>query len=101
MTEERTSQREVVLTPHIDRLLSSRQYPKTICPSEIPRALTQAELQATGVSEWRELMPDVRQILWDMCQEGKVEILQKGLPLADGIGLGDTKGPIRARRTQS
>ncbi len=87
-----------VLRPHIDRLLSSRDYPKTICPSEVPRALTAAEIKACGAADWRGLMPAVRDILWNMREKGDVEILQKGLLVPQGIELVDVKGPIRARK---
>lgn len=87
-----------VLRPHVDRLLSSREYPKTICPSEVPRALTAAELRACGASDWRSLMPAVRNILWSMREKGEVEIMQKGSLLPQGIELGDVNGPIRARK---
>ena len=87
-----------VLRPHIDRLLSSRDYPKTICPSEVPRALTAAEIKACGASDWRGLMPAVRDILWNMREKGDVEILQKGSLVPQGIELVDVKGPIRARK---
>lgn len=89
------------LMPHIDRLLSSREYPKTICPSEIPRALTAAELKACGASDWRSLMPAVRDILWSMREKGKVEILQRGSLLPQDIDLSDVSGPIRARKVSS
>ena len=90
-----------VLKPHIDRLLSSRPYPKTICPSEVPRALTAAELKACGASDWRSLMPAVRGILWSLRENGEVVILQKGSLVPPGIDLGDIKGPIRARKVFS
>lgn len=87
-----------VLLPHVERLLSSREYPKTICPSEVPRALTAAEVKSTGSSTWRELMPEVRQILWAMRHRGEVEILQKGSLIPEEVRLEDLKGPIRARK---
>ena len=90
-----------ILRPHIDHLLSSRDYPKTICPSEVPRALTAAELKACGTSDWRSLMPAVRDILWNMREKGEVEILQKGSVLPQSIESGDVKGPIRARKVSS
>ena len=90
-----------VLVPHIDRLLSSRGYPKTICPSEVARALTAAELKACDATDWRSLMPSVRDILWSMREKGEVEILQKGALLPQGIELGEVKGPIRARKVSS
>ena len=89
---------KALILPHVQRLLSSREYPKTICPSEVPRALTGSELKAAGVSDWRALMPEVREILWEMRQRGEVEILQKGLPMTNILALEDIKGPIRARR---
>ncbi len=90
---------EETLMPVIDRLLSSRDYPKTICPSEVPRALTASQLKDLGASDWRDLMPQVRELLWEMRQRGQVEILQKGSPLPSDIELKDLRGPIRARRT--
>lgn len=87
-----------ILRPHIDRLLSCRDYPKTICPSEIPRALTPAELKACGTSDWRSLMPAVRHILWNMREKGEVEILQKGSLVPQDSEPAEIKGPIRARR---
>ncbi|KAK4692630.1 hypothetical protein P7C71_g4607, partial [Lecanoromycetidae sp. Uapishka_2] len=93
--------RKDTLVPIVERLLSSRDYPKTICPSEVPRALTADQLKQLGVSEWRELMSEVRELLWDMRQRGQVEILQKNSPVPDGIELKDVRGPIRARRIQN
>lgn len=89
-----------ILLPHLNRLLSSRDYPKTICPSEVSRALTAAELEALSVRAWRDLMPTVRQILWEMRRRGEVQILQGGIPVPDTVELQDIKGPIRARKIQ-
>ena len=99
MAEAEVTGRDV-LGPHLDRLLSSRDYPKTICPSEVPRALTAAELRACGTLDWRSLMPLVREILWDMRERGQVEILQKGSLVPQGIESANIKGPIRARKCQ-
>ena len=88
-----------LLLPHINNLLSSRHYPKTICPSEVARAIRPDDLEDLGIVDWRDLMPDIRQILWSMRERGEVQILQKGIILED-IQLHDIKGPIRARRIQ-
>ena len=88
-----------IILPHLDRLLSSREFPKTICPSEVARAVSAKDLQLSGVSEWRDLMPEVRETLWSMRRRGEVEILQRGAVLAEAIGPQDIKGPIRARKT--
>ncbi len=88
------------LSPHLHRLLLSREYPKTICPSEVPRALTAAELKAIGASDWRDLMPQVRQMVEEMRQRNEVEILQRGEPVPIEVGIGSIKGPIRIRRVK-
>lgn len=87
-----------VLHQHLNRLLETRAYPKTICPSEVPRALAASDLAAMGASSWRELMPDVRKLVWEMRDRDQVEILQHGEALADHVGLEDVKGPIRVRK---
>ncbi len=99
--DSKSTLRDQLLLPHLNRLLSSREYPKTICPSECARALNADELRASGTSNWRDLMPQIREILWDMRQREEVEILQRGVPIADEIGLEDIKGPIRARRLRT
>ena len=89
---------EELIHRHIERLLSIREFPKTICPSEAPRALSNNELEVAGVSDWRVLMPEARKVLWGMRDHGEVEILQGGVPLPDSITVEEVKGPIRARR---
>lgn len=98
---EAESHHSDVLRPHVDRLLASRAYPKTICPSEVPRALTTTELRACSASGWRSLMPAVRHILWNMREDGEVEILQKGSLVPQGTELVNVKGPIRARKVKA
>lgn len=86
------------LESHLNRLLSSREPPKTICPSEAPRSLTSAELQQLGASGWRDLMHESRRIVWEMRDKGEVEILQRGEVLGEDVTMDDVKGPIRVRR---
>lgn len=42
---------------------------RTICPSEVARAMAQ---------DWRGLMPDVRAVADDLVQEGLIVVTQKG-----------------------
>lgn len=58
---------------------------KTTCPSEIARTLFP--------DDWRNHMSEIRDAAIDLQNQGKVIILQKGLP----IGTGPIKGPIRIR----
>ena len=89
---------EAIIEPHLIRLLTTRESPKTICPSEVARALSPAELKSLNTSEWRDLMPAIREILWRMRDRGQVEILQKGTTIPPDMSLEDIRGPIRARR---
>ncbi|MCJ1444859.1 MAG: hypothetical protein MMC23_005362 [Stictis urceolatum] len=89
------------LQSHLDRLLATRPHPKTICPSEVPRALTSTELNNQNASNWRDLMPMVRDLLQSMRERGEVEILQKGSVVSNDIPVQDIKGPIRARKAAS
>lgn len=86
------------MTGHLDRLLHQRQYPKTLCPSEAARALSAAELHESGVDSWRDLMPALRQLAFEMRDQGKIEILQKGHVLPPDQTIERTTGPIRLRQ---
>ena len=85
---------------HMQHLLSSRQPPKTFCPSEVARRLTADELQDLGYGEedWRSAMPEIRRLAFELRAQGEVEVLQKGEVLADDVGLDEVVGPIRLRR---
>jgi hypothetical protein len=88
-----------VLLDHMNRLLSTREYPKTICPSEVARACQSHELALIGVSTWRDLMPIVRELAFERRtpETGDVDVLQGGQVLDDGISLEEIRGPIRLR----
>lgn len=85
---------------HLNCLLSSRDYPKTICPSEVARALSSDELEAVGAKQWRDIMPMIREIAWEMRDQGAIDILQRGQVLDHNVGIADVKGPIRLRRSR-
>ena len=87
-----------VLQSHLQRLLSAREPPKTICPSEAARAVSAQELEDAGAASWRDLMPAARACLGALRDAGAVEILQKGTVLPADRRLEDVRGPIRARR---
>lgn len=58
---------------------------KTICPSEVARALEP--------EEWRELMEKVRETACKMHEAGMIQITQKG----NVVESFNFKGPIRLR----
>ncbi len=84
--------------PHLERLLSTREFPKTICPSEAARALSSDDIKEAGAETWRDFMPTIRSYAFELRDEGLIDILQKGNVLPPSQGLGETKGPIRLRK---
>jgi Protein of unknown function (DUF3253) len=84
--------------PHLNRLLNSRSFPKTICPSEAARALSAAELKESGTDNWRDLMPAIRGLAFEWRDCGILDILQKGQVLPETQALQQTVGPIRLRK---
>lgn len=68
-------------------LLARRDAGKTICPSEVARAL--------DAEDWRALMPSVRDVAVMLAREGAIDITQGGVPLDPDAPL---RGAIRLRR---
>lgn len=66
----------------IARQVAARGAGKTICPSEVARALA---------GEWRVLMPAVRDVAAEMAQRGDLRVTQKGAV----VDARRAKGPIR------
>lgn len=86
------------LQTHLNHLLSTRQPPKTFCPSEVARALSVEELRALGLESWRDAMPDVRRFAFELRARGECEVLQKGEVVVGDEE--DVRGPIRVRRIE-
>lgn len=66
-------------------MATDRGADKTICPSEVARALFDIH--------WRKHMDEVRQAAIALQQEGKVSITQKG----ELVDVNHIKGPIRIK----
>lgn len=62
----------------IVRLVTDRGAAKTVCPSEVARALGGQQPDA-----WRALMKPVRRVAVRLATEGKIAILRKGRPVDD------------------
>ena len=76
-----------VPTQQIERaimcLVEKRGPSKTICPSEVARALRP--------ENWREAMPAIRDVAAQLVDRGKIVATQRGRE----IEIGSAKGPIR------
>jgi hypothetical protein len=87
-----------LISQHLQPLLNKREWPKTICPSEVARALSTPELAQLGAESWRDAMPDIRDVVWEMRENGEVEVLQKGEVIEGSIA--EIHGPIRVRKEE-
>lgn len=81
---------------HLQHFLTTRHPPKTFCPSEVARAFSTQELSDLGFETWRDAMPEVRRLVYELRDAGGCEVLQKG-ELITGAES-DVSGPIRVRR---
>lgn len=84
------------LQTRLQHFLTTRQPPKTFCPSEVARALTVNELGELGCETWRDAMPEVRRLVYGLRDEGGCEVLQKGEVI--DAHESEVSGPIRVRR---
>ena len=68
-------------------LIAQRGEQSSACPSEVARTLLP--------KGWRELMPRVREAALRLCQQGRLDISQKGVSVPK---LDTLRGPIRIRQ---
>ncbi|MEM9146690.1 MAG: DUF3253 domain-containing protein [Pseudomonadota bacterium] len=73
------------IATEILRQVGSRGAGKSICPSEVARALA---------SDWRPLMPRVRAVAGRLANAGKLAVTQQGIAV-DPLGV---RGPVRLSR---
>lgn len=67
----------------IIELVTARGIKKTVCPSEVARALSPRA--------WRDLMPTVRKIGAQLVKEGLILVTQRGTI----VDLSTVRGPVR------
>jgi hypothetical protein len=72
----------------IRQMLDERGPGKTICPSEVARAVG-----GNKRDDWEPLMEPVREVAAQMTREGTLVITQRGEP----VDASTAKGPIRLR----
>lgn len=92
-------QKDIILQ-RLKSLVEKRDWPKTICPSEVARAFSKDELSQLDAEGWRDTMDDVREVVWHLRDGGEVEVLQKGKVLDADVALDNVHGPIRVRAKQ-
>ena len=80
---------EATITAEILRQTAARGPAKSICPSEVARALAGGD-----DGPWRPLMTPVRAAAMALQQAGAIEILRKGKPVPPE----QVRGVIRLRR---
>ena len=93
-------EQKAIVLGHMRTLLGKREWPKTICPSEVARALSREELAQLDMETWRDAMDDIRRLAFELRGDGEVEVLQKGEVLSEAVTADNVHGPIRLRGTQ-
>ena len=73
------------IAEEVMRLCEARGPGKTVCPSEVARALE------AGEAAWRALMPGVREVAVALAREGRIAVYRKGRAIQDP----EAGGPIR------
>ena len=82
MSHDRATLADAIL-----RLCAERGAGKSICPSEVARALA-----GNDEKVWRLLMHPIREVAMALAREGRLVILRKGRPVAAGEPI---RGVIR------
>lgn len=83
------------IAAEILRQVEARGAERSICPSEVARALEGgAGTDGTAAGAWQRLMPPVRQAARDLAREGRIDILRKGKPVDPAV---EPRGVIRLR----
>ena len=72
------------------RLLRRRGPAKSLCPSEVARALGAKDPSEEGEG-WRAWMPDIRQVAGELASAGILRVTQGGKTVA----IASARGPIR------
>lgn len=78
MTSQRKAIETLILT-----LVEQRGPGKTICPSEVARAI--------DPEDWRPLMAAVRAVAASMAADGRVQVTQRG----EVVDINTARGPVR------
>lgn len=82
--QQRLSERfNALIRAKIIELVTARGIKKTVCPSEVARALSPRA--------WRDLMPNVRKIGAQLVKEGLILVTQRGTI----VDLATVRGPVR------
>jgi hypothetical protein len=84
-----TSPEQDAIASEILRQTAARGPDRSICPSEVARALAGGD-----DGPWRPLMGRVRQAAIALAEAGQVEILRKGKP----VPIAEVRGVIRLRQ---
>lgn len=77
------------IAAEILRQTAARGHDKSICPSEVARALGGGEH-----GPWRPLLQSVRDAAFALVRDGRIDVLRKGQPVVDAAAA---RGVIRLR----
>ncbi|KAK4963426.1 hypothetical protein LTR10_001055 [Elasticomyces elasticus] len=91
---------DTALRAHFLALLDNVEPPAVFRPSDVAQLIKQKELDNMGYKEWKEAIPAIRELAFELRALDYCEVLHRGVVLGDDIDLLDVEGPIRIRRVE-
>jgi hypothetical protein len=82
------------------QMLDNTEPPQVFKASEVAQLLTDKQLAALGYEKWRDLIPAIKELAWELRELGYCDILQKGKLLGPDVELMEVEGPVRFRRRE-
>jgi hypothetical protein len=72
--------------------------PASFKASEVAQQLSYNELVALGYESWRDAVPAVIELAFELREEGSCELLKGGQVLGEDVSAYDVGGAVRIRR---
>jgi len=78
--------------------LDHTEPPQVFKASEVAQSLSEKQLTRLGYEGWRDAIPAIRELAWELRELGYCEILFRGRVLGMDVDLYEVEGPVRFRR---
>lgn len=90
--------REQSLRNRFVHFLDHTDPPATFRAAHVAQELTHNELKAMGYEDWKDALPAVVELAFELREAGYLEILKGGKVLGDDVSALDIEGSVRIRR---
>ena len=90
--------RDQALRNRFVHFLDHTDPPETFRAAQVAQELSYNELQAMGYEVWKDALPAVVELAFELREAGYCEILKGGKVLGDDVGPYEIEGSVRIRR---